>query len=335
MKEVDVNIFSATEAGHRKAYIEFVSNLYSAKRVSAFELFFVKRPVFFLMIEENFFLYVLASFFRSITGKKTLGLLFRPKPAIESKSIKLRIKRVLLKVLKSQKNISTLTIIPFSIAPEFEEVADNWIYDFQLWDLERDSQSKIMFQPSDKLIAAITEKIGNRKVLVAIGSQNKGKGFETFANSWIGDDSIQNRFLFAYGGKVSSDLQALAANYTESNGIGFDRFISDEELHALYVMSDAVWCLYDPSYDQASGILGRAIQLGIPAIVRKDSLSHKLCQKEGAPFIAATEETISKQLIDASLLSKDPVLGNELTQRFRTQSLEVLGSAIGRGQSFK
>jgi hypothetical protein len=43
-----------------------------------------------------------------------------------------------------------------------------------------------------------------------------------------------------------------------------NRSVTDAELLGAYAASDAVWCLYPPFGDHASGVLGRAAQLGIP-----------------------------------------------------------------------
>jgi hypothetical protein len=75
----------------------------------------------------------------------------------------------------------------------------------------------------------------------------------------------------------------------QAGGYACDRFISNEELFDLYACADLIWCCYAADYDQASGVFGRAIQLGIPVVVREGALIHKFCLAQGLPCVAIRE----------------------------------------------
>ncbi len=68
-------------------------------------------------------------------------------------------------------------------------------------------------------------------------------------------------------------------------GLLIDRRLDDAELESLYVVSDVIWSCYAPEYDQASGIFGRALQLGVPVIVRRGSLLHRFASGIRSPVL--------------------------------------------------
>jgi hypothetical protein len=326
-KSKSVLIYSRGETGHRGAYIKFVSDMLLVKRESALGIIFGRNPAFFLMIEDSFSLYVLACLWRRLWGRLTVGLMFRPGPALEGKTARLRVKRWTLKLLKKLSNIQTLTIVPFSLKPEFSNIADDWIYDFQLWDMIEDENLQENNNNAKPLLD-IQVAANGRKIISALGFQDRHKGFDVFADAWNKNAEVRSKYLFGYGGKVVKNLGDLAENFIVNGGFALNRRITDEELFGCYAASDAIWCLYDVEYDQASGILGRAVQFGIPVIVRRGSLSHKFCAEEGAPHIATDADMIYGSL-ELPLPLKDTKLGAKLSTKFRRMSLDKLCNYLG------
>jgi hypothetical protein len=111
-----------------------------------------------------------------------------------------------------------------------------------------------------------------------------------------------------------------------------NRFISDEELIELYKVSDTIWACYAPSYDQASGIFGRAVQFSVPVIVRDGSQVSKLSR-----FLNHSTTTITWGDPDAAahqIISEFQKRGSEAdigtnTASLRGHSLSTLGKALG------
>lgn len=247
------------------------------------------------MIEEWYGLYVLVGIFRSLLfSRKTAGLLFRPEPALTGKSARLRVKRYMLRALKHLRAVETLTILPFFLRPEYQKIADHWVYDFQLWDVsDEDIQSAMVAKqgsPKTALAREILEKAGGRKILIALGSQSKVKGFDRFAALYAETPALQQSHYFVAAGKVSIELQDAKADLINAGGYANDAYISDEELVELYGISDLVWAYYSPAYDQASGIFGRAIQFRKSAVVRAGSLIERFADHVGFPVIAFADE---------------------------------------------
>ncbi|EJU08912.1 hypothetical protein LH128_31650 [Sphingomonas sp. LH128] len=328
MKHRSIAIYNKSMSGHRAAYMRYISDIFKCRQVGKLRTFGVSNPVLFLMIEDSFALYVIVALFRSLLGRRTVGLLFRPGPAAEGATLRLRIKRMLLKMLKILPAVRTLTIIPFSIAPHFRNIADDGIYDLQLWDFASEAGGDLLASHSVSPPADLVDIANGRRVISTIGAQNVNKGYDVFTSVWHANQDLHRHVLFASGGKVAPSLSAIGRRFELEAGFSVNRFISDEELLGFYSHSDLIWCYYSSDYDQASGVLGRAIQFGIPVIVRPGSLSHKFCVSEGVPHISVAAKTLAAELAKPFPV-RNPRGGVELASKFRKISLATLQAALG------
>lgn len=328
MKRITLLDIGMSDDGHRASYIAFLSRLFTLDRMGfCLRAVFSRDPVLVPMVEESFPIYALTAVVRSLMGRRTAGLLFRPKPALEGAGLRLRTKYVLLRFLRMLPRVSTLTILPFSLEPRFAEIADSWIHDPQLWDLET-TPTILEADSSEPLVAELRAVSAGRKVCTALGRQDRNKGFDWFTDLYAENQKLRNTMLFVFGGKVSGGLKSELANFVEAGGFACDRFVTDGELLNLYASSDLIWCSYDAGYDQASGILGRAVQLGIPVAVRRGSLSQRMCEQEQIKHVAIAETD------DGSALASPPpresaMTATARTQRMRAESLRNLYAALG------
>lgn len=314
-------VYSRCQTGRRPAYLRVMERLFDARRARLHDLLFSRSPVLFLMIEEAFLLYLVTSLLRALTGRRTVGLLLRPMPLVTSHRPVERCKRLALQWLKRLPGCQTLTIVPFSVFPAFSSIASGWIYDFQLWDLtgeEREAVDTLRRERHPPECGVVT----------AIGTQNRRKGFDLFADIYTRSCDLRRRFQFIACGKVAPGVADYAAAFSEAGGVAVDRAVSDCELLGAYAASDAVWCLYPPAGDHASGILGRAAQLGIPVVVRYGSLAHRLCIVENILHVATTAERVADRLADP-LPPLDDRRGRMMALRFARESEATLRAAFG------
>lgn len=275
-----MNIYSKYDGGHRLSYVKIFEEEFNSKRKTLGDGFFSKDVLFFLMIEECFFTYFFVSILRSMFGYKTAGLLFRVLPTINSNSVKMQLKYHMLRFLKSLSKIHIVSIVPFYIDKKISRIADVWIYDPQLWDLSAEDIS--IFEKALNDANSVSYKDNNEYLISLIGSQNKLKGFSYLLENFRRFDK---KFTFFFLGKLDTEMHDLI-NYKnltkEINGV--NRFVSDSEIITQYALSDYIWCFYDETYDQASGVFGRAIQLNRCPIIRKNTMIEKMCVKEGMPY---------------------------------------------------
>ncbi|MDE2436142.1 MAG: hypothetical protein KGM49_07780 [Sphingomonadales bacterium] len=240
--------------------------------------------------------------------------------------MRLRLKRLVLRLLRHLPGARVLTIVPFDIEPDFAKIAHGWIHDLQNWDGALGTATDPA--ATEQLSLAIRKAAGERLVCCAIGGQNRHKGFDRFAAIYADNPDLRARMLFAYGGKVAAPLGAASERFEQVGGFALNRFISDAELTAFYHAADIIWCVYDPAYDQASGLLGRAMQFGIPVAVRSGSVIERICRMEGHPHLALAS-------IDDwdGLLSPPPAMplaeAADRARRHGQVSLAKLAEALG------
>ncbi len=281
---MEYNFYSRYETGHRKEYIEFVTEYLKGHRVDIFAGMLSKRPLLFLMIEEWFFLFVVISSLRAFFGLRTSGLTFRAHLCISPSSYRLRIKRFILRKMKKSKFCRVLSITPFEIEPGLEDICAAYILDFQFWDKEFviSKYSKAQVESFD---AQMLEAAAGRIIVSAVGKQNIDKGIDLFVNLYNDSESIRSSYCFLIGGKVDDIPAQSIEKFINLGGLVINRFISESELVSIYKASKYIWCCYSPNYNQSSGVLGRGIQFSNVVIVRDNSVSHKLCKKMNAPYL--------------------------------------------------
>lgn len=314
-------VYSGAETGRRPSYFRTLERLFGARRAGLLDILFSRAPVLFLMIEEAFLLFVVVGLLRALTGRRTAGLLLQPMPMVLSPNLSYRWRRAGLQWLKRFRAIQVLTILPFSVFPKFSTIASGWIYDFQLWDLTDEEREAVELLRRER-------HPGDRLVVTAIGTQSRRKGFDLFANTYAGFAALRARFLFISCGRVVPAVAGHATVFRAAGGVAVNRSVSDAELLGAYAASDAVWCLYPPVGDSASGILGRAAQFGIPVVVRHGSLAHRLCIVENIQHVAATADGVASRL-DGFLPPRDEARGRLAALRFAEHSEAALRAALG------
>lgn len=260
--------------GHRGSYQELFCGLLALRpstgRAWANARRLVAAPhVLFATLDGEEFGYALISVIRAIVGRPTVGLFLRPQGCFK-KSAKGYIKGALFRFLKRIKPVTTLTILPFDLEERYSEVADNWIYDPQMWDLWVKGPPVL---PDTDLSRRVEAMRQGRKVMIFVGGANVRKGFDGFVSR---AEQENDTILFVSAGTVSPDCKPYAKKLQELGMIVEDRRVSDDEIFSLYKVSDLVWCCYAPEYDQASGVLGRALQTGVTPVLRDGSLSAEL-----------------------------------------------------------
>lgn len=319
--------FGAGTDGHRRQYNAMLAELFPLRRAPmGLRTLFTRGAVLVPQIEAAPLRFVLTSLVRAMLGLRTAGLLLRPLPTLHGKTLRLRAKRAALSALRRVPGVRVLTIIPFAAEPGQDRIAHGWIHDLQWWD-------QGLGCAADPVVASETarslcEAAGSRLVCCAIGGQNRAKGFDRFAGFWAASDVLRESMLFAFAGKTSGDVSAAVRQFSQSGGFAIDRFASDAELAGFYDAADLIWCAYHPDYDQASGVLGRAFQNGVPAAVRAGSVAERLCRLAGHPHLSLDEGSAQEDLLDLPG-RRDYSAVQALVQEYREHSLAVLAEALG------
>lgn len=271
----------------------------------------------------------LAACLRSLVGQKTIGFLFRPGDCFIKRSFKSLFRRTLFRFVSRLRDVHILSIFPFAVSPEFSSVATNWIYDPQLWDLHYLCVPGIQ---NGAPMQTQFQKLGDQRLLVvAIGNQDRRKGFDYLADLWVSSPELRASHLFVACGRVSDRSKPAARQFEEAGGVLLDRRIDDAELFCLYRIADLVWSCYAPDYNQSSGIHGRAVQLGVPVTVRKGSYLDAFGKTLSHPSLALPFGEIGEAtslLLNWKPGRADPAYTETLVRRMRDHSLSVLAEAL-------
>lgn len=268
---------------------------------------------------------------RSWLGRSTVGLMFRPGDCFVTGSLKSRLRRLLFRFVARLPHVHLLSIIPLALAPRLAEVATNWIYDPQLWDLEY--LHTVARAPSRDIKDALQAAAGGRRLVVALGLQNRAKGFDYFVDVWCASSRLRAEYLFVAAGKVMEESSANAERFVEQGGILFNARIADEDLFYLYGEADKIWSCYSPEYDQSSGIHGRAVQLGIPVLVREGSYIDALGKLLALPSLALPMNAPLMAADRMQAWQADPVSATqrrEIIDNMKSHSIAVLLDALTR-----
>lgn len=326
-------LVSRTLDGHRRDYVRFFERWWANRRCTTLsvsnwrETLFVDSPALFLMVEEGFAGYVVAALWRALLGRRTVGLLFRGREAVLGDSSRLRLKRYVLGGLRRVPHVTTLSIVPFAVDRRLATVADDWIDDPQLWDLEDNAPE------STPLSEAVHAAAGTRGIVVSLGAQKAAKGFDFFTRAWLEVPELRRQWLFVAAGKVAEPESQAAMLFEAEGGYLVDRFITNAELHSLYRVADVVWGIYAPFYDQASGIFGRAVQYDVPILLRRGSAVETYGRELGVRQ-AAVDYGVVSQLVPAlvAACAISPLPSDRL-EAMRTRSASVLNAAVmGKGE---
>lgn len=325
MLRVSTRLFS--ERGHRQSYLSILTEALGAHGLELSPPCNSARADFFPMIEDNILQFAATAVVSSIRRRPCVGLLFRPSECLRADRPKYLIKGLLFRCLKSLPFVSILTILPFSVDNRFAQVATAWIHDPQLWDLDPGSARSERSELADE----VTNAAQGRKTVVALGAQNRIKGFDYFARLWCEKPSVREKFFFVAAGKVSPESSAWSSTLSQSGGLVLDRHLSDEEFLGLYGAADLVWSCYAPDYNQASGIFGRAFQLQKQTIVREGSHLVRLGAELQHPVVAIPYDDTNEAVHRILSLAPSEESATPVTQRIRAmrdRDLEVLISAF-------
>lgn len=293
--------FSLSESGHRASYIDFCENYLNGARVTEFKELFKGSDLLFLMVEECFFRYFFVSIIRALNGRATKGLVFQAAATSMSSGLKYSTKRLMLKVLLKIQLVESISIVPFGPDSEMSKICRRWIHDFQFWDkvfLQERSDPDLVLSAELKF----REVIGGRRVITAIGKQDVDKGVLALFHlqEQLFERGVTDT-VFIIAGRLRGISDEAVSGFVRNGGILFNTFISDNQIIALYNVSDVIWNVYHSSYDQSSGILGRALQFKRKVLVRSGSVSESLSAYFGASYYSMDYTETGSVDLDAVL----------------------------------
>lgn len=286
------NFYSKYETGHRKEYIEFTQRHLSGNRVSIKDGLFSKKPLLFLMVEESFFIFFIVSVARSIFFLKTSALMFRVNFLTDEIEFKHIVKKFFCLFLTKTKLGTLISIVHSDVLPDVKYYCRHSIYDFQFWDRNY-LEENVDYLDAAGLVNEISYTSKEKRTIVAIGKQCPEKGTDILIQTFLTDHNLRDNYTVILAGKLSNISSSSVNEFKRLGGVVVDRFISQSELVAMYKLADFIWCSYHESYDQSSGVLGRAIQYNKTPIVRSGSMAEKICQSLNVAYYTSSADKLN------------------------------------------
>jgi hypothetical protein len=285
-------IHVVARGGHRQAYLDLLSSTFGASPVCGpirgelrSQLVMADR-LLLATLDDDIVGFTLLATERSLRGKATAALFLRPQSCFQ-RDVRSWSKAQLFRLLKKMPHLATITITPFSAAPHYASVAHAGVCDPQYWDFA--NRLKQAFQPT-LLSEELVRRAAGRPIGCAMGRLASAKGIPFLAAILERSPQLRESMLWVCAGTVTDAERSLAERLMSAGIVVVDRFLSEAEIESLYGVTSAVWASYTPDYDQASGIFGRAMQLGVPAIVRRGSIIEHFARRHGVPVIAIAHD---------------------------------------------
>jgi glycosyltransferase involved in cell wall biosynthesis len=193
---------------------------------------------------------------RAVLGRRTVGLCYRH-DAGSGLPLRSRARRLILSALSVLPPVEIVRVFP----PLSGKRSGRWIYDPEWWDLRE------MPIPHEEVSLRDADPI-----VLFIGNIDRLKGIDFFIETAERARLEAARFSFLIVGSADRLNDDRRARFAHAGGEVVDSYPSDAQFLGYIARADFLWCCYHPDYDQSSGIFGRSLQLGIPALVREGSL---------------------------------------------------------------
>lgn len=257
--------------GHRASYRDLLAaelgfEALTGRAARYMGLLLKARRVLFATLDGDIERFLLIAVIRSLLLRRTCGIFIGSLHYVgKPDSLRDRLRGFGLRMVKRLPRVEVLSVIPHPVRPQLGRVTSGWIHDPQLWDLKLGTEGL----PETELSRKVKHLRGQRRLIIYLGKASSRKGLPDLARLTAG---FEQDFLVVVAGQVLEDGEQTAQELLDRGMIVEDRFISDEELLSLYGVADYVWCVYPPSYDQASGVFGRAVQLGVVPLIRSGSV---------------------------------------------------------------
>jgi hypothetical protein len=280
-------VYGSSVGGHRLSYLRVLSDIFVLSIVDdkpslRLSVTLCKsNRVLFSTLDDSLGFFIFVSVIRSILLRRTVGLFLRPQTCFETFRNYYPWKKVIFKALKLLPGLTIATITPYDVAPEYGQVSHIGLTDVQYWDWTRPGQTlNVQREPLNDKIEALA---GRRAILTTIGMVSAHKGLDFLADCLEKNPNINNKLMICCIGSVLKGHEELADRLKRHGAFVLGRFATDSEIDSAYVFSDAIWCCYSPKEDQASGVFGRAIQVGCPVWIRANSKIARLAEKADLP----------------------------------------------------
>jgi glycosyltransferase involved in cell wall biosynthesis len=258
-------VYDAEEGGHRGRGVELIAGvvggvgLIARPRAAFWRLLRNRATLVWQTADYALLMLLFVSIARAILCRRTVALCYRNDRFPGPMAIRSWGRRAILAFLSQVPNVEVVRIFP---PPAGVRTRFQWLFDPEWWDL--------LEAPLPDVPVNFPMTTG--RTMLFIGNVSPLKGTEFFIATAEEARRRGSDLSFVLVGHGENLTPEQFDRFKEAEGVIVEGYPSDSEFVAFMKRADFLWCCYHPSYNQSSGIFGRAIQLRIPVIVAKESL---------------------------------------------------------------
>lgn len=281
-------VYASNTAGHRQSYLDTLGRMFALDQLAqpmnrdVFRRLVGADRVLFATMDDDQISFLAVAIARALRGRRTAALFLGAQTCVDIGRWT-SLKRLVFGLIRRIPGVTTATITPFDVMPAYKGIASVGLYDPQYWD---QLDAGVIADPAPTALSEdVAARAGGRLILCALGRMGANKGLDFLAETLERHPSLAERVFVVCAGSVIGEVKPAAARLSAAGALMVDRFVSDAELESLYGVSDSVWACYSPGYNSASGVFGRALQFGVPPIVKAGSVIARFATVNGLPHL--------------------------------------------------
>jgi hypothetical protein len=277
-------VYTVHTGGHRQSYSDLLSKMFGLVPItghmsySLFKRLIRANTLIFSTLDDDMISFGVIALIRSVLRRPTVALFLRAEKCFESGKWHYKIKYLVFRLFHQFKTLKIVTISPFSSVPYYKKISTIGVFDPQYWDMH--DGNKIHTPGVTDVSDFVRKYASGRRICCVLGALVADKGLSFIEDTLDRYPIISDRILFVFAGKAGEDVKNQLGRLVSKDALVIDRFISDSELLSLYSEADIIWACYEPHYNQASGVFGRAIQFEKLVIIRKGSIIEAFAKYE-------------------------------------------------------
>lgn len=279
-------VYDAHSAGHRGRGVALLSKVVGGMPLTSppstsFSKLVGHRGVLLWQTADYELLWlVFVTACRIIRGRRTVALCYRNDESQSLFYARSLVRRVIVSLLRHCPSTEIIQVFPPTLGSAHRQ---RWIYDPEWWDL--------LEMPVEEHGVALLD--GGTKSVLFIGNVDPLKGLDFFVDAAETTKRSGSRLKFIVVGASSGLTTSQRERLEAAGAVIVDDVPSDGEFIDYIRRATFLWCCYHPAYDQSSGVFGRALQLGAPAIVRRGSLLEQCARRFGNGIAVEYGDTAS------------------------------------------
>lgn len=265
--------FERTSSGHRLGYLEYFAETINGRkclgRLSPAQALGARLLV--LSTADDYLPAAVAcALVRALLGRPTLLVLIRAELTLGSRVFKHRVKRALLTLALRFRRVTTISTMPFFVEPGLAQLVRTWIYDPAFFARNACAEHETETAAEQAFFAEL-DQAGPRRLVLFLGALSVERGIDRFFDLAQTLAGPAGDCLPVAAGRGAGYSPEGAQAYVGRGGKLYVGRLSEQGFDRLLARAALLWCCFNDTYDQFSGLFCNAYRRGLPCVVRRGS----------------------------------------------------------------